>query len=248
MGSLQHPHPWLLPEIPAARQQPLGLLTLTCPHTTRAGHTCGTTGVSSSPQPRAALGGQGLRRTAGPARIQEEGAAPRGFRPMASLFDLSLPWGVGRKKGRHPEAVWGAVHGPPRVQGAPAPVSFCSICPPGCHCACGVGRGRFPAWPSQPWLCGCGFWARWQCQQPAQHLLASFQPVAAGSGIPQIKCFLNGVKIPHVVRLKVRHGGDLASGFFARSALRGLCTGTSRTTPDWSLGFGQIPRQLPGKW
>lgn len=34
--------------------------------------------------------------------------------------------------------------------------------------------------------------------------LLSFQPVAAGSGIPQIKCFLNGVKIPHVVRLKVR--------------------------------------------
>lgn len=32
----------------------------------------------------------------------------------------------------------------------------------------------------------------------------SSQPVAAGSGIPQIKCFLNGVKIPHVVRLKVR--------------------------------------------
>ena len=29
-----------------------------------------------------------------------------------------------------------------------------------------------------------------------------FQPVAAGSGIPQIKCFLNGIKIPHVVRLK----------------------------------------------
>lgn len=29
------------------------------------------------------------------------------------------------------------------------------------------------------------------------------QPVAAGSGIPQIKCYLNGVKIPHVVRLKV---------------------------------------------
>lgn len=31
----------------------------------------------------------------------------------------------------------------------------------------------------------------------------SLQPVAAGSGIPQIKCYLNGVKIPHVVRLKV---------------------------------------------
>ena len=29
-----------------------------------------------------------------------------------------------------------------------------------------------------------------------------FQPVAAGSGIPQIKCYLNGVKVPHVVRLK----------------------------------------------
>ncbi|XP_076822841.1 H(+)/Cl(-) exchange transporter 7-like isoform X2 [Clavelina lepadiformis] len=27
-------------------------------------------------------------------------------------------------------------------------------------------------------------------------------PVAAGSGIPQIKCFLNGVKVPNVVRLK----------------------------------------------
>lgn len=25
-------------------------------------------------------------------------------------------------------------------------------------------------------------------------------PVAAGSGIPQIKCFLNGVRIPGVVR------------------------------------------------
>lgn len=26
--------------------------------------------------------------------------------------------------------------------------------------------------------------------------------MASGSGIPQIKCFLNGVKVPHVVRLK----------------------------------------------
>ena len=32
------------------------------------------------------------------------------------------------------------------------------------------------------------------------------QPIAAGSGIPQIKCYLNGVKIPHVVRLKVGSG------------------------------------------
>lgn len=33
-------------------------------------------------------------------------------------------------------------------------------------------------------------------------LFMCFQPVAAGSGIPQIKCYLNGVKVPHVVRLK----------------------------------------------
>lgn len=33
-------------------------------------------------------------------------------------------------------------------------------------------------------------------------ILFLLQPVAAGSGIPQIKCFLNGVKIPHVVRFK----------------------------------------------
>lgn len=29
-----------------------------------------------------------------------------------------------------------------------------------------------------------------------------FQPVAAGSGIPQVKCYLNGVKMPRVVRIK----------------------------------------------
>uniref|UniRef100_A0A8C0IB58 Chloride channel protein n=1 Tax=Bubo bubo TaxID=30461 RepID=A0A8C0IB58_BUBBB len=33
-------------------------------------------------------------------------------------------------------------------------------------------------------------------------IVAFIEPVAAGSGIPQIKCYLNGVKIPHVVRLK----------------------------------------------
>uniref|UniRef100_A0A8C2JZD7 Chloride channel protein n=1 Tax=Cyprinus carpio TaxID=7962 RepID=A0A8C2JZD7_CYPCA len=32
--------------------------------------------------------------------------------------------------------------------------------------------------------------------------VAFLEPIAAGSGIPQIKCFLNGVKIPRVVRLK----------------------------------------------
>ncbi|XP_074866365.1 H(+)/Cl(-) exchange transporter 7 isoform X1 [Carettochelys insculpta] len=33
-------------------------------------------------------------------------------------------------------------------------------------------------------------------------IVAFIEPVAAGSGIPQIKCYLNGVKVPHVVRLK----------------------------------------------
>ena len=28
------------------------------------------------------------------------------------------------------------------------------------------------------------------------------EPCAAGSGIPEIKCYLNGVKVPKVVRLK----------------------------------------------
>lgn len=33
-------------------------------------------------------------------------------------------------------------------------------------------------------------------------ILCVIEPVAAGSGIPEIKCYLNGVKVPHVVRLK----------------------------------------------
>ena len=28
------------------------------------------------------------------------------------------------------------------------------------------------------------------------------QPMALGSGIPQVKCYLNGVKIPRIVRIK----------------------------------------------
>lgn len=33
-------------------------------------------------------------------------------------------------------------------------------------------------------------------------IVSSLQPVAAGSGIPEIKCYLNGVKVPGVVRLR----------------------------------------------
>ncbi|XP_038063620.1 H(+)/Cl(-) exchange transporter 7-like isoform X1 [Patiria miniata] len=33
-------------------------------------------------------------------------------------------------------------------------------------------------------------------------MVAYGEPVAAGSGIPQIKCYLNGVKVPHVVRIR----------------------------------------------
>lgn len=33
-------------------------------------------------------------------------------------------------------------------------------------------------------------------------MILLFQPVAAGSGIPQVKCYLNGVKIPRIVRIK----------------------------------------------
>ncbi|XP_034191535.1 chloride channel protein 7 [Osmia lignaria lignaria] len=33
-------------------------------------------------------------------------------------------------------------------------------------------------------------------------LVAYVEPVAAGSGIPQVKCYLNGIKVPRVVRIK----------------------------------------------
>lgn len=33
-------------------------------------------------------------------------------------------------------------------------------------------------------------------------MILLFQPIAAGSGIPQVKCYLNGVKMPRVVRIK----------------------------------------------
>ena len=33
-------------------------------------------------------------------------------------------------------------------------------------------------------------------------LIAYIEPVAGGRGIPQVKCYLNGVKIPRIVRIK----------------------------------------------
>lgn len=33
-------------------------------------------------------------------------------------------------------------------------------------------------------------------------LVAYVEPIAAGSGIPQVKCYLNGVHVPRVVRIK----------------------------------------------
>lgn len=33
-------------------------------------------------------------------------------------------------------------------------------------------------------------------------LVTYIEPIAAGSGIPQVKCYLNGVKVPRIVRLK----------------------------------------------
>lgn len=33
-------------------------------------------------------------------------------------------------------------------------------------------------------------------------LVTYVEPVAAGSGIPQVKCYLNGIKMPRVVRIK----------------------------------------------
>lgn len=33
-------------------------------------------------------------------------------------------------------------------------------------------------------------------------LVTYLEPITAGSGVPQVKCYLNGVKIPRIVRIK----------------------------------------------
>ena len=53
-----------------------------------------------------------------------------------------------------------------------------------------------------------------------------FQPVAAGSGIPQVKCYLNGVKVPRVVRIKTLVSKTFGVIF---SVLGGLAVGKVRS-------------------
>lgn len=53
-------------------------------------------------------------------------------------------------------------------------------------------------------------------------LVTYVEPVAAGSGIPQVKCYLNGVKVPRIVRIKTL--GVKAVGV-ATSVIGGLAGG-----------------------
>lgn len=69
-----------------------------------------------------------------------------------------------------------------------------------------------------------GAWSAYNCILVgiASFIVLFIAPAAAGSGIPQIKCFLNGVHISGVVRLKTlivksvgvacAVGGGLAAG------------------------------------
>lgn len=45
------------------------------------------------------------------------------------------------------------------------------------------------------------------------------EPIAGGSGIPEIKCYLNGIKIPHVVRVKTLIAKVLGIFFSVSSGL-----------------------------
>lgn len=137
--------------------------------------------------------------------------------PPSSPCPFAPPCGgIGRRRGPCPEAS-GCSAGSPGQARARAPQQ--APCPGNPHLPRGppgplrpwhlfpsvVGKQPPPPADQAPpgassWACGSGSGLpglRAQC-------FLSFQPVAAGSGIPQIKCFLNGVKIPHVVRLKVR--------------------------------------------
>lgn len=81
------------------------------------------------------------------------------------------------------------------------------------------------------WDCGCGRKGEF-CLLSGVSLF--FQPVAAGSGIPQIKCFLNGVKIPHVVRLKVRYKTTPSQ---TQGALLSVCCFWGTSSAHWLFHF-----------
>uniref|UniRef100_A0A8C0D2Y6 Chloride channel protein n=1 Tax=Balaenoptera musculus TaxID=9771 RepID=A0A8C0D2Y6_BALMU len=78
-------------------------------------------------------------------------------------------------------------------------------------------------------------------------IVAFIEPVAAGSGIPQIKCFLNGVKIPHVVRLKtlvIKVSGVILSvvgGLAVGKVMECSCPCLSHSAPA-GPGAGVSPR------
>lgn len=61
------------------------------------------------------------------------------------------------------------------------------------HCA--------PEPPRRP-QAGAAQWGRHSPRYPRHARARDAQPVGRGSGIPEIKCYLNGIKIPHVVRIK----------------------------------------------
>lgn len=53
--------------------------------------------------------------------------------------------------------------------------------------------------------------------------VAFITPVAKGSGIPEIKCYLNGIKVSHVLRLKTLVAKAVGVMFSVRFALSFYC-------------------------
>lgn len=69
-------------------------------------------------------------------------------------------------------------------------------------------------------------------------LVSYIEPVAAGSGIPQVKCYLNGIKVPRVVRIKTlvvkiigvicTVVGGLAGGKVGNISINDFCMGVGQ--------------------
>lgn len=95
-------------------------------------------------------------------------------------------------------------------------------------------------------------------------LVAYVEPIAAGSGIPQVKCYLNGIKIPRVVRIKTLAvktigvictvvgglaGGKVITGFvivfrsFDLPLPRSSCIGRSNDSLGCGRGCGNFSGQ-----